>query len=114
MYVTLYDGNVHPGVNMLLGMGKLVGSNDREAVAEAGKEIQDWAQGASDRIVHLISEVSFFGIHVMRVGDDASDIADARKRTGYPEPHERAGEIARRDITAVVRLVEDRGDRARR
>lgn len=57
MYVTLYDGNVHPGVNMLLGMGKLVGSNDREAVAAAGKEIQDWAQGASDSIVHLIAEV---------------------------------------------------------
>ncbi|PIL29443.1 hypothetical protein GSI_08385 [Ganoderma sinense ZZ0214-1] len=56
MYVTLYDGNVHPGVNMLLGMGKLVGSDDREAVAAAGKEIQDWAQGASDKIVHLISE----------------------------------------------------------
>ena len=58
MYVTLYDGHVHPGVNMLLGMGKLVGSNDPDAVAAAGKEIQDWAQGASDSIVHLITEVS--------------------------------------------------------
>ena len=59
MYVTLYDGHVHPGVNMLLGMGKLVGSNDQEAAATAGKEIQDWAQGASDSIVRLIAEVSF-------------------------------------------------------
>ena len=59
MYVTLYDGHVHPGVNMLLGMGKLVGSNDPDAVAAAGKEIQDWAQVASDSIVHLIAEVRF-------------------------------------------------------
>ena len=58
MYVTLYDSNVHPGVNMLLGMGKLVGSNDQAAIAAAGVEIQDWAQGASDRIVQLVTEVS--------------------------------------------------------
>lgn len=58
MYVTLYDSNVHPGVNMLLGMGKLVGSNDQTAIAAAGIEIQDWAQGASDRIVQLVTEVS--------------------------------------------------------
>ncbi len=59
MYVTLYDSNVHPGVNMLLGMGKLVGSNDQAAITAAGIEIQDWAQGASDRIVQLVTEVSF-------------------------------------------------------
>ena len=58
MYVTLYDSNVHPGVNMLLGMGKLVGSNDQVAIAAAGTEILDWAQGASDRIVQLVTEVS--------------------------------------------------------
>ena len=58
MYVTLYNGNVHPGVNMLLGMGKLVGSNDQAAIAAAGTEIQNWAQGASDRIIQLVSEVS--------------------------------------------------------
>ncbi|TBU23615.1 hypothetical protein BD311DRAFT_768173 [Dichomitus squalens] len=56
MYVTLYDGNVHPGVNMLLGMGKLVGSKDQAAIAAAGTEIQGWAQGASDRIIQLVSE----------------------------------------------------------
>ena len=90
MYVTLYDGNVHPGVNMLLGMGKLVGSNDHEAVAEAGKEIQEWAQGASDKIVHLISEVSSIDIHSRRASDDSSGLADTRKRTRYSEPHARA------------------------
>ncbi len=67
MYVTLYDGNVHPGVNMLLGMGGLVGSNDREAVAAAGKELQDWAEGASDQIVHLIAEVGSTSIENHRV-----------------------------------------------
>ncbi|KAI0742067.1 hypothetical protein C8Q80DRAFT_1110850 [Daedaleopsis nitida] len=56
MYVTLYDSHVHPGVNMLLGMGKLVGSDDYTAVAAAGQEIQDWAKDASDKIVQLVSE----------------------------------------------------------
>ena len=58
MYVTLYDGHVHPGVNMLLGMGKLVGSNDPDAVAAAGKEIQDWAQGADRKSTRLNSSHS--------------------------------------------------------
>ncbi|KAI0793599.1 hypothetical protein C8Q74DRAFT_1314667 [Fomes fomentarius] len=56
MYVTLYDSNVHPGVNMLLGMGGLVGSKDVPAIAKAGQEIQTWAQGASDKIVELVAE----------------------------------------------------------
>ncbi len=58
MYVTLYDSNVDPGVNMLLGMGGLVGSNDYPAIANAGQEIQTWAKGASDKIVELVAEVS--------------------------------------------------------
>ena len=57
MYVTLYDGNIHPGVNMLLGMGKLVGTSNPEAIAAAGQDIQDWAKQASNRIVQLVSEV---------------------------------------------------------
>ena len=57
MYVTLYNGHVHPGVNMVLGMGGLIGSNDTAAIAAAGEEIKAWAAAASDRIVHLVSEV---------------------------------------------------------
>ncbi|KAI0761392.1 hypothetical protein BD413DRAFT_666104 [Trametes elegans] len=56
MYVTLYDGNVHPGVNMLLGMGALVGSGDKRAIAAAGDRIQDWAEDASNRIASLVVE----------------------------------------------------------
>ena len=63
MYVTLYDGNVHPGVNMLLGMGKLVGSNDQEAVATAGRDLQESAKGASERIVELVGEVCLNPVH---------------------------------------------------
>ena len=57
MYVTLYNGHVHPGVNMVLGMGGLIGSNDIAAITAAGEEIKAWATTASDRIVHLVSEV---------------------------------------------------------
>ena len=57
MYVTLYDDNVHPGVNMLLGMGALVGSGDKPAIAAAGDRIQDWAEDASKRIASLVVEV---------------------------------------------------------
>ncbi|KAI1784673.1 hypothetical protein LXA43DRAFT_194926 [Ganoderma leucocontextum] len=56
MYVTLYNKDVHPGVNMLLRMGGLVGANDANAVAKAGRDIQDWAQAANDHIVELIAE----------------------------------------------------------
>ncbi|KAM5544447.1 hypothetical protein V8D89_002107 [Ganoderma adspersum] len=56
MYVTLYNGHVHPGVNMLLGMGKHVGTQDHAAVAVAGKQIQDWAEEANKQIVILISQ----------------------------------------------------------
>ena len=57
MYVTLYDGNVHPGVNMLLGMGKLVGSGDQQALVAARCELEEWARNASNRIVQLVNEV---------------------------------------------------------
>lgn len=57
MYVTLYNKQVHPGVNMLLGMGKLVGAKDPFAIALAGKEIQAWAQDASNQMVVLITTV---------------------------------------------------------
>ena len=57
MYVTLYNGHVHPGVNMLLGMGKLVGAQDPVAVAVAGNQIQEWAQAANNQIVQLIAQV---------------------------------------------------------
>ena len=57
MYVTLYKGNVHPGVNMVLGMGGLVGSDNQGAIAAAGEEIKIWATAASNRIVELIEEV---------------------------------------------------------
>ncbi|KAI0644313.1 hypothetical protein C8Q79DRAFT_140560 [Trametes meyenii] len=56
MYVTLYQGNVHPGVNMLLGMGGLVGSNDHLAIAKAGGDIQQWANAASKRITEIVVE----------------------------------------------------------
>ncbi|KAI0644338.1 hypothetical protein C8Q79DRAFT_141228 [Trametes meyenii] len=56
MYVTLYQGNVHPGVNMLLGMGSLVGSGDQRAVTKAGDDIQRWANAASQRITELVVE----------------------------------------------------------
>ncbi|KAI0666903.1 hypothetical protein C8Q78DRAFT_1082786 [Trametes maxima] len=56
MYVTLYRGNVHPGVNMLLGMGSLVGSGDQRAVTKAGDDIQRWANAASKRITELVVE----------------------------------------------------------
>ena len=88
MYVTLYDSNVHPGVNMLLGMGKLVGSNDYNAIAAAGQEIQEWAQGASDQIVTLVSEVRYLlidpqgALHLCCLR-----IAHARERRGYPAPN---------------------------
>ncbi|KAI0644332.1 hypothetical protein C8Q79DRAFT_1012124 [Trametes meyenii] len=58
IYVTLYQGNVHPGVNMLLGMGGLVGSNDHLAIAKAGGDIQQWANAASKRITEIVVEAS--------------------------------------------------------
>nr|VWO97729.1 Non-specific serine/threonine protein kinase (EC [Ganoderma boninense] len=73
MYVTLYDSNVHPGVNMLLGMGKLVGSNNQNAIMAASVEIQDWAQGASDRIVQLVTELMTF-IPLQRAHANERDI----------------------------------------
>ena len=57
MYVLVYSGHVHPGVNMVLGMGGLIGSNDTTAITAAGEEIKAWDTDASDRIVHLVSEV---------------------------------------------------------
>ena len=60
MYVTLYNGHVHPGVNMVLGMGGLIGSNDKAAITAAGNDITTWASAASDQIVHLVSEVYTF------------------------------------------------------
>ena len=56
MYVTVYNGHVHPGVNMVLGMGGLIGSNDTAAITAAGEEITAWATAASDQIVHLVSK----------------------------------------------------------
>ncbi|KAI1785908.1 hypothetical protein LXA43DRAFT_975985 [Ganoderma leucocontextum] len=56
MYVSLYDSNVHPGVNMLLDMGKLVGSRDQQALVAARCEIEEWARNASNRIVQLVNE----------------------------------------------------------
>ena len=94
MYVTLYDGHVHPGVNMLLGMGKLVGSNDPDAVAAAGKEIQDWAQGASDSIVHLITEVSLVTART-----------DVRKRETTDVPYQRT-QANEQDIQNRMRELE--------
>ena len=57
MYVTLYNENVHPGVNMVLGMGGLIGSKDQAAITAAGEEVKTWATTASDRIVKLIADV---------------------------------------------------------
>ena len=56
MYVTLYNGNVHPGVNMVFWMGGLIGSNDEAAITTAGDKITAWATAASHRIVDLITE----------------------------------------------------------
>lgn len=57
MYVTLYNGHVHPGVNMVLGMGGLIGSGDQVAIAAAGEEIKTWASAASGEIVSLVRTV---------------------------------------------------------
>ncbi|EJF57793.1 hypothetical protein DICSQDRAFT_173545 [Dichomitus squalens LYAD-421 SS1] len=54
MYVTLYDDSVHPGVKMLSGMGALTKSDDPEDIDRAGKNIQDWAQDARDRICNMM------------------------------------------------------------
>ena len=72
---------------LLLGMGKLVGSNDYNAIAAAGQEIQEWAQGASDQIVTLVSEVRYLLIDPQGAPHlYCLRIAHARERRGYPAP----------------------------
>ncbi|RPD58003.1 hypothetical protein L226DRAFT_490578, partial [Lentinus tigrinus ALCF2SS1-7] len=108
MYVTLYDGNVHPGVNMLLGMGKLVGSNNPQEVADAGQKIQDWAKEASEKIVKLVSE---------RMHENERDIENrirqVEKSLGNILPRSsRMEEIVHRVEASQVREVAEEMDNA--
>ena len=60
MYVTLYNRDVHRGVKMVLGLGRLDGSSDRNDIDAAGRALQDWEAEANRNIKQLIDEVRPF------------------------------------------------------
>ena len=101
MYVTLYDGSIHPGINMLLGMGKLVGTNDPERIAAAGREIQGWAEEANIKIVQLISEVRIHQTYPCVMGSDHTASANARERGRHPESLTGVGALPGRHSAAL-------------